>query len=277
MAGNGRKRRADLARRVNARWEFNLEIFDAIARDGQEGEEDADTSGGARNLGGALLRIEDLRRLDPAFTFDNVAWRITRRRIFALLVGLRAFVRERNLDLRWSWRGDPAQWLRQIQRDGEMSVEDSDGESRTLSQDDMVDGWGNPFELRPAAGGRVRFPFLSPVQGYELVSAGPDERFGTADDVADPFARVLPAGGAYARAVDEEGLLARLRGVERGRATIDRPAEAYEQSAQDFDDAPEHAAGSSSGDQNGDAPHPPLDPDAPPFSTFPPRPAPNKK
>jgi hypothetical protein len=247
VAAHARERRADIALRVNGRWEFNLEIFDAIARAAQESGDNADTSGGARNLGGAMLRIDDLRRLDPAFTFDNVARRITRKRLFALLRGLRSYVRERNLDLRWSWRGDPSQWLRSVQRDGGLTIDDSEGDSRTLFELDMVDGWGNPIELRPAPGGRVRFSFLSPVPGYDLVSAGPDERFGTADDIVDPFARVLPAGGAYARAVDEDGLLARLRGVELGRSTIDRLSENYQVEPRDFDSGSDDASDSAPG------------------------------
>lgn len=217
-----RTRRADVGQRSGARWEFNREIFDAILRSNSE-----DTTGGARNLGGAPMTIDDLRRLDASFTFDNVARRITRKRMFVLLVALRQFVNQHSLDLRWSWRGDPTVWLRQIAAAGEFSVEDSEGNSTTISPDDMVDGWGNRFELRAAPGGRSRFAFLAPVPGFELVSGGPDERIGTGDDVRDPFARVLPSGGAYARAVDEDGLIARLRGVELGRATIARLGGAF--------------------------------------------------
>jgi hypothetical protein len=201
------------------RWMFNREIFDAIlATDEQSG------SAGPRALGGDPLTIDVLQRLDPAFTYDNVARRVTRRRLFATLLALRHFVNAHQLDLRWSWRGDPTLWLRAIVQDGESYDEDGN----TLSQNDLLDGWGNPIALRPAPGGHPRFAFLVPVQGYELVSAGPDEHFGTADDVVNPFARILPAGGAYARAVDEDGLLARLNGVELGRATISRLAAVFD-------------------------------------------------
>ncbi len=206
-------------RGAGGRWVFNREIFDAILS--SEGQSN---SGGPRALGGDPLTIEVLQRLDPAFTFDNVARRLTRRRLFATLLALRHFVNEHSLDLRWSWRGDPSTWLRAISN-GETSY-DEDG--NTLSHADLLDGWGNPLALRPAPGGRNRFSFLVPVQGYELVSAGPDERFGTADDVFDPLARVLPSGGAFARAVDEDGLLARLNGVELGRATIARLASVFD-------------------------------------------------
>ncbi|MEI8254704.1 MAG: hypothetical protein WCJ30_03440 [Deltaproteobacteria bacterium] len=201
------------------RWSFNREIFDAILATSEQSG-----STGPRALGGDPLTIEVLQRLDPAFTYDNVARRVTRRRLFAALLALRRFVNEHSLDLRWSWRGDPSTWLRSIVTDGVAY----DEEGSTLSQSDLLDGWGHPFALRPAVGGRARFTFLVPVQGYELVSSGPDERFGTADDMVNPFARILPAGGAYGRAVDEDALLARLNGVELGRATISRLATVFE-------------------------------------------------
>ncbi len=244
IAAMVRTRRADVGQRAGARWEFNREIFDAILRSSSE-----DTTGGARNLGGAPMTIDDLRRLDASFTFDNVARRITRKRMFTLLVALRQFVNQHALDLRWSWRGDPTVWLRQIGSSGEFEVEDSEGNSSTISADDMVDGWGNRFELRPAPGGRSRFPFLAPVPGFELVSAGPDERIGTADDVRDPFARILPSGGAFARAVDEDGLIARLRGVELGRATIARLGGVFEEGFEaEYSDSGEDSDGGSGGD-----------------------------
>ncbi|MDP3276202.1 MAG: hypothetical protein Q8Q09_13465 [Deltaproteobacteria bacterium] len=221
VASHVRGQRADVAQRIGNRWEFNREIFDAIVNGSGE-----DTSGGARNLGGGALTIDDLRRLDTAFTFDNVAKRITRRRMFSSLVALRQFVNQHALDLRWSWRGDPTVWLTRLEA-GSEDLEDENGNRQELSATDLIDGWGNRFALRPVRG-RARFGFLSPVPGYELVSAGPDERMGTADDIADPFARVLPSGGAYARAVDEDGLVARLRGVELGRATIARLSSVFD-------------------------------------------------
>ncbi len=243
VANMARTRRADVGQRNGARWEFNREIFDAILR-----SDGSDSSGGARNLGGAPMTIDDLRRLDAAFTFDNVARRITRKRMFTLLVALRQFVNQHSLDLRWSWRGDPTVWLRQIASSGEFSVEDADGNTTTIEANDMVDGWGNRFVLRPAGGGRSRFSFLSPVGGYDLVSPGPDERIGTADDVVNPFARVLPSGGAYARAVDEDGLIARLSGVELGRATIARLSSVFESEIEtDYSDSEETTDGGGAG------------------------------
>jgi hypothetical protein len=52
-----------------------------------------------------------------------------------------------------------------------------------------------------------RIPFLSLVPGHRLLSAGPDGRFGTADDVQDPFQRVLASKTPYAKAVEEDRLV----------------------------------------------------------------------
>lgn len=176
---------------------------------------------GATGLGGEPLTMEMLRRIDPSFGFDSVAERITRERLFVLLLALRSFVSSRGLDLPWARPGEPALWLRQL-------VGHSAG-GRTIQARDLVDGWGRPFELRPT--NRARFQQLQPVAGHELVSAGPDGRVGNGNDVTDPTARVLRSGTIYARAVGEDALLARLNGVELGRATLDMAARIHGQGA----------------------------------------------
>jgi hypothetical protein len=45
------------------------------------------------------------------------------------------------------------------------------------------------------------------VPGYRLVSAGPDGKLGTPDDVRDPFERVLASHTPYAKAVSEDRLV----------------------------------------------------------------------
>lgn len=200
-------------------WTFNREVLEAVSSSPVLG------ASGARALSGAPLTIEDLETLDSSFTFNNMARRITRERLLNVLVALREFVRDNELDLRWGSQGDPALWLPQVV--DHLDVE-YDPNNDTGSRDLLFDGWGRPMAIRRAAGGRTRFQFLTPLPpGYELVSAGPDGRFGTADDVFDPFARVLASGGVYAEAVAEDDLLARLNGVELGQATIDQLAEVF--------------------------------------------------
>lgn len=183
-------------------WRFNREALTAVIG------EHLLSGPTPRTLGGEPLMLADLEAFDSAFTFDNMARRVTRKRLLALLIALRDFVRERELDL-WHQRGDPALWLRLV-------VDD-----RGLDEAALFDAWGRPMTIRRAPGGRARFDFLHPLpQGYELVSAGPDGRFGTGDDLFDPFERVLTAGSAYAEAVAESDLLARLHRVELSQATI---------------------------------------------------------
>jgi hypothetical protein len=199
----------DISVRTPRGWAFNREILDAVTGSADFGPE------GARGLDGLPLTIDALAALDPALTYDRMARRITRRRLFDVLVALRTLARSRNLDLAWAWRGDPQTWLPRL-------LEESDDESgeMLLERADLFDGWGHPFVVRPAPGGRARFGMIAPVAGYEVLSVGPDGRPGTADDVWDPLARVLPSGGAYATAVDEDAFIARAGGVELGRATI---------------------------------------------------------
>ncbi|MBX3271267.1 MAG: hypothetical protein KF729_13455 [Sandaracinaceae bacterium] len=187
---------------------FNAQILESVAASGQLGP------AGATGLGGDPLTIEALSRFDPTLTYDNVARRITRERLFRLVVALRGFVAQHGFDLPWSRLGDPSEWMRQLQGRYAPGV-------GNITREHLVDGWGRPFALRPSAGGRARFAFVDPLGSWELVSAGPDGRFGSADDQWDPTARVLRSGTPYADAVGEDVLVARLAGVELGRASIE--------------------------------------------------------
>lgn len=194
---------SDVGVRSARGWEFNREALTAVIGahllSGRE----------PMTLGGEDLTLEDLEDLDNAFTFDNMARRVTRERLLGLMIQLRDFVRTRELDL-WQPVGDPAQWLQLVSSE------------RGLEEGALLDGWGRPMTIGRAPGGHARFTFLTPLpSGYELVSAGPDGRFGTGDDVFDPFARVLPSGSPYAEAVGEDDLLTRLHRVELSQATLD--------------------------------------------------------
>jgi hypothetical protein len=222
----------DVAARDGGRWDFNAEIVETVSTAPTLG------SAGATGLGGEPLTIEALQQFDPAFTYDNVARRITRERLFRLILALRQFVQSNAFDLVWSRLGDPSEWLHQLVG---QYVPGGSG----VQQTDLVDGWGRPFELRAARGGISRFTFVNPLGNWEILSSGPDGSFGTGDDLWDPTARVLPEGSAYARAVGEDVLLARLRGVELGRATIDqvRSTSGLSVSAGGVPDRPEEASG----------------------------------
>ena len=199
-------------------WSFNRELLNAVAESPLLG------AAGASGLGGSALTLEDLEELDSAFSFDNMARRLTRERLLRVLIALRSFVRQHDLDLHWSRNIDPSGWLPRLEDhwDDEMGMQ-------VVVREQLFDGWGRPFAIRPIARGGRQFSFIAPLPpGWELVSAGPDGRFGTRDDMRDPFARVLPSGGVYAEAVAEDDLLARLNGVELGQATINRLLEVYD-------------------------------------------------
>lgn len=193
-----------VAHRVGGRLVFNDAVLSSVAEGGSLGSE------GATGLGGEPITIEQLRSIEPSFGYDAVARRVTRKRLFELLLEMRAFVNQRGFDLSWARPGDPRVWLQQMVESG--------GSLTELGPRTLVDGWGRPFQL--VATTRPRFTLLQPVAGFEIVSAGPDGRFGNGDDVFDPTARVLASGSTYANAVLEDALVARLRGVELSRATL---------------------------------------------------------
>lgn len=218
----------DVAVQNGTRWEFNAQILAAVADGGDLGAE------GATGLGGEDLTVAGLRAFDPAFTYDSVARRITRERLFRLLVALRGYVRQQGFDLPWSRLGDPSTWLRHTT---EIYVEPFG----SVQARELVDGWGHPFILRPT-NGHARFGSWSPLDGWEVVSAGPDGHAGNGDDVFDPTARVLPTTSTYARAVGEDALVARLAGVELGRAAVDLLGQYEGQYASGVPASPDEAA-----------------------------------
>jgi len=194
---------------ANGRFEFNDAVLSAVAAEGNLGAE------GATGLGGEPITIAQLRAIDPSFDYDAVARRVSRVRLFQLLLSLRQFVSSHGFDLAWARPGDPRVWV-------ERMVEEGSGQATT---DSLVDGWGRPFQL--IVTNHARFQLLQPVQGFELVSAGPDGRYGNGDDVFDPTSRVLPAGSVYAQSVLEDALVARLRGVELSRATLSQVTDLF--------------------------------------------------
>lgn len=202
----------------NGTWRFDREMLEAALTEAGLADERAAA------LDGEPLDIAALTALDPSFTYDHVARRITRQRLFRVLWFLRQLVRERQLDLAWARRGDPREYPVSLLDSGISSDDEYPERSH------LFDAWGHPFVLVPVHG-HPRFDRLQPVPGFELVSAGPDGQLGNGDDVFDPFARVLASGSVYAEAVQEDELVARLGSVELGRATVETLAEAFAYSA----------------------------------------------
>lgn len=198
---------ADVAHRVGGRWQLNRALLERAISGQPLGAE------GARDLGGLPLSLDQLEAADRAIDFDHLAARVTRARLLRVLVALRELVQERGLDLVFARRGDVSTWLLALVDEGRIETSD------------LRDGWGGAIALRPSA--RPRFSLFTPVAGYELLAPGPDGAIGSRDDLWDPLARVLPSG-LYADAVDEEGLLLRLRGVSLAHATLAELGAIYE-------------------------------------------------
>jgi hypothetical protein len=143
--------------------------------------------------GGEPWLLADLMAIDPQVKFDNVARRVTRLKLFNVLSKLREHLFEKKLGLDEPALHDPNALLRRMVRDS------------VFETGDLLDPWGHGLTFVRSAGPRI--PFLSTIPGYRLLSAGPDGRFGTPDDVQDPFQRVLASKTPYANAVEEDRIV----------------------------------------------------------------------
>lgn len=159
-----------------------------------------------RTPGGEPIALGDLLSVDPQVTFDNVARRVTRLKLFRVLAAVRAWRHENKLDPDEPVFRDPNALLRKLVREGK------------IAEDLLLDPWGGTLRFVPARGPGL--PFLSVIRGFELHSPGPDGVPGTGDDVKDPFERVLRSGTPYAKAVSEDRLVDARLDMEVGEATV---------------------------------------------------------
>src|SRR6185503_13910835 len=114
-------------------------------------------------------------------------------KLFRVLSALRDHVYESKLGPDEPAFSDPNALLRRLVR------------REKVSAGDLLDPWSHGLAFVRAPGPRI--PFLSVVPGYRLLSAGPDGRFGTPDDVRDPFQRALGSRTPYGRAVHEDRIV----------------------------------------------------------------------
>lgn len=177
----------DARRKEGGRWVMNPELLTLVT--------------GAMDTppvtpGGEKLVLADLVAIDRQVTFDNVARRVTRLKLFTVLSAVRAVRVERSLDPDEPIFRDPNALLRRLVRDG------------TLTDDQLLDPWGGTIQyVRANTAATPPAPFLGVIRGFELRAPGPDGVVGTADDVRDPFARVVRSGSPYARAVQEDKIV----------------------------------------------------------------------
>jgi hypothetical protein len=178
-----------------------------------------------RTAGEGVVAVSDLTASDPSFRYETVARRVARGRLVHLYARLARYLDpgdEASIADRIAAREPADRWLPRLIERG------------VINASDLADPWGGRFALR-----RVAHPIFSTSQyaaNYELASPGPDGRMGTADDLNDPFVRVVPAGTPYALATGEDALmraLARLSAYER---TINELTSAYIRTEAEFDE-----------------------------------------
>lgn len=187
----------DVRRKGAGGWAFNPELMTLVT---------AAMSSAPTTPGGEALALGDLLAVDPQVTFDNVARRIARLKLFRVLVEVRSFRKERGLDPDEPMFKNPNALLRRLVRDGR------------LTDDILLDPWGGTIQFTRTAGPPI--PFLSVIHGFELHAPGPDGMVATGDDVRDPFERVLRSGTPYADAVSEDRIVDARFDLEVGDATV---------------------------------------------------------
>jgi 5-hydroxyisourate hydrolase-like protein (transthyretin family) len=171
---------------------------------------------GGATLGGGALTIAHLEAADPSFRYETVARRVARTRWVHLSSRLAMYLDpgdDAPVSARMAAREPSDRWLPRMVEAG------------LIDASDLKDPWGNQFVLARVA--RPTFALSTHAMGLELVSPGPDGRPGTADDVRDPFARVVPAGTPYAVASGEDELLRRLSLISPYERTLQELGEAY--------------------------------------------------
>lgn len=175
----------DARRKDGGRWVMNPELLTLVTDAMQEPP---------TTPGGEKLVLADLVAVDPQVTFDNVARRVTRLKLFTVLAAVRNVRAQKSLDPDEPIFKDPNALLRRLVRDG------------TLTDDQLLDPWGGTIQY-VRANGPPAAPFLGSIRGFELRAPGPDGLVGTGDDLRDPFERVVRSGSPYARAMQEDRIV----------------------------------------------------------------------
>ncbi|MCC7381934.1 MAG: hypothetical protein IT384_08900 [Deltaproteobacteria bacterium] len=216
------ERLLDVRRRSLRGFELNPELLTLVT---------AEMDPPPETPGGEPVTLADLVALDPQVRFDNVARRITRLKLFRVLQALRDVIYERRLMPDELALREPRALLARL-----VSEERIDASM-------LLDPWGHALRFVESHAAPV--PFLSLIPGFRLTSAGADGVFGTRDDLADPFERVLDSGTLYADSVQED-LLVDARSL---MVVGDETVEAWRQI---FDQLTGHEQGGLSGSAYGE-------------------------
>lgn len=157
--------------------------------------------------GGEPIALADLVAIDPQITFDAVARRVTRLKLFDVLKAVREHKQSEQLDADEPILAEPNVLLKKLLRDGQ------------LTDAAVLDPWGGRIAFYKSGGDVV--PFITVSRGWELRSPGPDGKMGTGDDVKSPFERVLKSGTPYAQAVDEDRVVEARFDMRVADSTVD--------------------------------------------------------
>ncbi len=199
------ERLRDVRRKGPGGWTFNPELWTLVT---------AAMSEQPVTPGGEPFSLSDIMAIDHQVSFDNVARRVTRLKLFRVLMQVRSYIHDRQLGADEPALRDPGAILRRIVRDGQ------------LPESALVDPWGGTMQF--VQGAKLNLPFLT-VHGFELHAPGPDGVIGTADDVRDPFERVLATRTPYAEAVSEDTLVDARLDMDVGDATVSAWQSLFEQ------------------------------------------------
>lgn len=176
-------------------------------------------------LGGEPLSIAHVAEVDPSFTYEAVARRVARRHLVELIAQVTRAFSIRGPSTRPRRGADPMQrifgneppdrWLSILVQRG------------VLRAEELNDPWGGAFAIRST----TRDPVIRlgvDAEGWELSSPGPDGISGNADDMRDPFERIVEAGTPYAVASGEDELMQRLATISPARTTLMSMLAAYQ-------------------------------------------------
>ncbi len=175
---------ADVRRTVQGKHSFNPELMTLVTEAMDPKPE---------MPGGEPVTLGDLLAIDTQITFDTVAKRVTRLKLFDALRAVREYRQNNSIDPDEPLLLEPNVLLKKMIRE------------EVLTDAALLDPWGGRIGFYKAGGEVV--PFLTVSRGWELRSPGPDGKMGTGDDVKSPFERVLKSGTPYAKAVDEDRLV----------------------------------------------------------------------
>ncbi|MFO0552956.1 MAG: hypothetical protein U0271_31500 [Polyangiaceae bacterium] len=187
----------DVRRKNGGKYEFNPELMTLVT--------DA-MSMQPMTPGGEPVSLGDLMAIDGQITYDNVARRVSRLKLFNLLDVLRTG--RAGIDPDEPILSDPNVFMRKLMREG------------YIAESQLIDPWGGRFSFYKAGGESI--PFVTVTKGWELRSPGPDGKLGTADDVRSPFERVLKSDTPYANAVSEDRVVDARWDMEVSEATVAR-------------------------------------------------------